>query len=103
MNYESTVERSTEDLKQAARQTMHEMADVASDKASRLGNNVRDWFNRQSQVAKDAACTVRDEAVSLGNRTQQYARDEPAKTAFVVLAAGALIAGLVWLAIRERD
>ena len=102
MNYETPTQRA-EDLTSQATQTLHEVADIAADKASKVSANVRDWFNRQAEVAKDAASTVRDEAVAIGSRTQQYARDEPAKTAFIVLAAGALIAGLAWLAMQRRN
>ena len=102
MSYETTAERTAEQLKNSASQTMHEMADVASDTASKVSSNVRDWFGRQAQTAKDAASTVRDEATALSNRTQQYAREEPAKTAFILLATAAVITGIVWLGMRRR-
>jgi ElaB/YqjD/DUF883 family membrane-anchored ribosome-binding protein len=104
MNYEtSAAERSALRAADHLRAAVTEGAQEISDKAAGLKLSVRDWWDRQSRSARDTACNVRDEAVAMSHRTQQYVRDEPVKSAFIVLAAGAVITGLVWLGMRRRQ
>jgi ElaB/YqjD/DUF883 family membrane-anchored ribosome-binding protein len=89
-------------LKQGALNGAHEASDLAAREAARIGDLARDWWNRNAQVALDAAGAVKQEAAAIGDNTQRYVRDEPVKSMLVAAAAGALITGLIMMASRHR-
>jgi ElaB/YqjD/DUF883 family membrane-anchored ribosome-binding protein len=84
-----------------ARTAAHEIGDAASREAARVGEMVRQWVERQSDAARHAVGTVRDEATHLADRTQAYVRDEPVKSVLAAAAAGALLTALVVFATRR--
>jgi len=91
-------------LKDQASQSARQIGDAASQEAARVGDLVRAWVERQSDQARHAASTVRDEAVAAKVRTERYVSDQPIKSVLIAAAAGALITGLVMLASsRRRD
>jgi ElaB/YqjD/DUF883 family membrane-anchored ribosome-binding protein len=88
------------DLQAAAADGARQVSDAAVKEATRLGDLVRDWLQRQSQTAQGAATAVRERAAAASEGTQRYVRDEPVKAVLIAAAAGAVITGLVMLATR---
>lgn len=89
-------------LKEQASQSARHISDAASQEAARVGDLVRTWVERQSDQARHAAATVRDEAVAAKQRTERYVSDQPMKAVLIAAATGALITGLVMLATSHR-
>lgn len=87
-------------IRQAA-DDLDELASSGSKRAQQAREMARDWWERGSQSARDAAAVARDHAGDMSHRTQRYVRDEPVKSMLIAAAAGALIAGL--LAFTKRD
>lgn len=103
-NLQSTgdaAKQAVDQLKQGAMEGAREASDTAAREAARIGELARDWWNRNAQVAMNAASTVKEEAAHLGENTQRYVRDEPVKSILVAAAAGALITGLILMAARR--
>jgi ElaB/YqjD/DUF883 family membrane-anchored ribosome-binding protein len=89
-------------LPNVARQAAGEMSDSLSQEANRFGELARSWWQRNADVVRDAAGTVRDEAAAMGSRTRLYVKDEPVKSVLVAAAVGALVTGLLML-MMKRD
>lgn len=89
----------------AIRQAADELDDLAasgSKRAQQAREMARDWWERGSQSARDAAVVARERAGDVGMRTQRYVRDEPVKSMMIAAAAGVLIAGLLAFSKRDR-
>ena len=89
-------------LKDQASQSARHISDAASQEAARVGDLVRTWVERQSDQARHAAATVRNEAVAAKHRTERYVSDQPMKSMLIAAATGALITGLVMMATSHR-
>ena len=89
----------------AIRQAADDLDDLASSgskRALQARDMARDWWERGSQSARDAAETARARAGEVTVRTQRYMRDEPVKSVIIAAAIGALIAGVVAFSKRDR-
>jgi ElaB/YqjD/DUF883 family membrane-anchored ribosome-binding protein len=102
-NTASTVAESASAVKTQVGESAREMGDAASREAARIGDLVRSWIERQTDMARSAAGTVREEATAVADKTQRYVRDEPVKSVLLAAAAGALLTGLVVLATRRKN
>jgi ElaB/YqjD/DUF883 family membrane-anchored ribosome-binding protein len=83
-----------QDAKSTIGDAKSNLATIASEEASRIGKQLLEWLQRNAATARDAALSVREEAVAVGDRTQRYVRDEPVRSVLVAAAAGAALAGL---------
>jgi ElaB/YqjD/DUF883 family membrane-anchored ribosome-binding protein len=88
----STVGSAGQDLKQ-----------IAASESARIGQQLLEWLQHNAQMARDAAGSLREEAVAVGDRTQRYVRDEPMKSVMIAAAAGAGLAVLCMLLGRRSD
>lgn len=69
---------------------MHRAYERLADNAAELRDEAAHWMHDQGR-------RLRHEASRVTDRTVDYVRDDPYRTAFMALAAGALIYGLVRL------
>ena len=76
-------------------------SDLAAREAARLREKTHAWWQRQSDLARDAAGMVKEEAQVLGDRTRLYVRNEPMKSLLWAALAGALLTGLAWAGSRR--
>jgi len=83
---------SVDDLRQALPSALHR----AADEASALSHRAMDSARHARDVASDRAHRM-------GRQTRGYIREEPMKSVFLAVAAGALLVGLVSLLSRSRD
>ena len=74
----------------AASANVHRAYERLADDAAELRDEATHWMHDQGR-------RLRHEAGRMTDRTVDYVRDEPYRTAFMALAAGALIYGLVRL------
>jgi ElaB/YqjD/DUF883 family membrane-anchored ribosome-binding protein len=79
-----------------------EAGDAITQEAVRFGELAKSWWQRNADVVRDAAGTVRDEAAAFGSRTRLYVKDEPVKSVLVAAAFGAIVTGLLML-LMKRD
>jgi ElaB/YqjD/DUF883 family membrane-anchored ribosome-binding protein len=79
-----------------------EARDAISQEAVRFGELARAWWQRNADLARDAAGAVRDQATAFGTRTRLYVKDEPVKSVLVAAAVGAAVTGLLLL-LMKRD
>lgn len=79
-----------------------ETREPASREAVRIGDMARDWWRRNTGLARDVADAVKDEVAMAGDRTRRYVRDEPMRCVLAAAAAGAAITGLLMLFGRRR-
>ena len=80
-----------------------EAGDAIAQEAVRFGELAKSWWQRNADVVRDAAGTVRHEAAAFGSRTRLYVKDEPVKSVLVAAAVGAAVTGLLMLLLkRER-
>ena len=89
----------------AIRQAADDLDDLASSgskRAIQARDMARDWWDRGSQTARDAADSARERAGEVSERTQRYVRDEPVKAVMIAAVLGALVAGLVALSKRDK-
>lgn len=78
-------------------------ADTIGQEAARFGELARSWWQRNADVVRDAAGSVRDEASALGSRSRLYVKDEPVKSVLIAAGVGAALMGLLMLLLkRER-
>ena len=75
--------------------------DAAARESARVGAMARDWWQRRTDQAWDAAHAVKQEALTLGDNAQRYVRDEPAKSLLWAALAGALLAAVALLRLRR--
>lgn len=99
----STIGGALNDVKSAVGQASHDIRAIASNESARLGQQLLDWLNRNAAMARDAAGSLREEAVAVGDRTQRYVRDEPVKSVMIAAAAGAGLALLCTMMARRQD
>jgi ElaB/YqjD/DUF883 family membrane-anchored ribosome-binding protein len=97
-----SLKGSAQALAEQATQSAADIGDVATQEATRVGALVRQWLDRQSEQARQAAAAVRDEAVAAKQRTARYVADEPMKSVLFAAAAGALLTGLAVFASSRR-
>jgi len=79
-----------------------EARDAISQEAARFGELAKAWWQRNADLARDAAGVVRDQASALGSRTRLYVKDEPVKSVLVAAACGAALTSLLML-LMKRD
>jgi hypothetical protein len=69
---------------------------------SRFGEVAKSWWSRKSDMMRDAAGTVRDEAAAFGNRTRRYVKDEPVKSTLAAVIFGATLTGLLIMIMKHE-
>jgi ElaB/YqjD/DUF883 family membrane-anchored ribosome-binding protein len=79
-----------------------EAGETLAQEAARFGELATSWWQRNADVLRNAAVTVRDEASAFGNRTRLYVKDEPVKSVVLAAAVGAVVTGLLML-LMQRD
>jgi ElaB/YqjD/DUF883 family membrane-anchored ribosome-binding protein len=78
-----------------------EAGETIAQEAARFGELAKSWWQRNADVVRGAAVTVRDEAAAIGNRTRLYVKDEPVKSVVMAAAVGAIVTGLLMLLMRR--
>jgi ElaB/YqjD/DUF883 family membrane-anchored ribosome-binding protein len=91
------LRRAATDLRDDVSASARDLAETAGEHVTRAREQAREWVNRSAARAKDAVTDLRDQAQAVGDRTQQYVRDEPLKSVAIAAVAGAAIAGLLML------
>jgi len=86
----------------AATQTVTQSADAIKEEANRFGELAKAWWNRNADLLRDAAGTLRDEANAISTRTRLYVKDEPVKSVLLAAAVGAALTSLLML-VMKRD
>ena len=76
--------------------------DTITQESVRFGELARAWWQRNADLVRDAAGTVRGEAAALSGRTRLYVKDEPMKSVLIAAAVGAALTGLLML-VMKRD
>src|SRR5262245_59421267 len=79
-----------------------EAGETIAQEAARFGELAKSWWQRNADVVRTAAGTVRDEATAFSNRTRLYVKDEPVKSVVMAAAVGAVVTGLLLL-FMKRD
>jgi ElaB/YqjD/DUF883 family membrane-anchored ribosome-binding protein len=91
-----------DDAKTVVSDAGRDLKSIAADESARLSTHLRGWLSDQASAARNAASSIRTEAVAASDRTQRYVRDEPVRSVLIAAAAGALITGLVMALGRRR-
>src|SRR5262245_46693462 len=79
-----------------------EAGDAITQEAARFGELAKAWWQRNADLARDAAGAVRDQAAVFGSRTRLYVKDEPVKSVVVAAAVGAAVTALLMM-LMNRD
>src|SRR5215468_10915795 len=80
---------------------VNQATDTIAQEANRFGELAKAWWNRNADLLRDAAGTMRDEAAAFSTRTRLYVKDEPVKSVLVAAAVGAALTGLLMLAMKR--
>ena|SRR2546430_12530942 len=79
-----------------------EAGETIAQEAARFGELAKSWWNRNADLVRDAAGTVRHEAAAFGGRTRLYVKDEPVKSVLVAAAVGAAVTGLIMMWMKRE-
>jgi ElaB/YqjD/DUF883 family membrane-anchored ribosome-binding protein len=93
----STLSSALNEVKSTVGSASQDLKQIAANESARIGQQLLEWLQRNAQTARDAAGSLREEAVAVGDRTQRYVRDEPMKSVAIAAAAGAGLAMLCML------
>jgi ElaB/YqjD/DUF883 family membrane-anchored ribosome-binding protein len=93
----STLGAALGDVKNTVGTATQDLKAIAASESARIGQQLLDWLQNNAQMARDAAGSLREEAVAVGDRTQRYVRDEPVKSMMIAVAAGAGLAVMCML------
>ncbi len=91
------------ELGHSAADSARQLSDTASRQARNVGDSARQWWEHNRDGARDAMHHARQEALALGESTQDYVRERPVKSMVVAVALGAAVTALVMLLSRRQD
>jgi ElaB/YqjD/DUF883 family membrane-anchored ribosome-binding protein len=81
----------------SAETAIGEARDTAEPTIARLAGQAEALARRGVDAVKDTASQVRERAVSVGDATVRYVKDEPVKSVLIAAATGAALMGLLAL------
>jgi len=87
----------------SATDSARHMSDTASREARNVSDSARQWWAHNRDGALDAIHHARQEALALGESTQDYVRERPVKSMLVAVALGAAVTALAMLLSRRQD
>lgn len=89
------------EIGQDAADSARQLRDTAVREASHVGSSARQWWANNRDDARQMVGQARQQAVALGESTQDYVRERPFKSLLAAAAVGAMVAAVALLTSRR--